>query len=145
MSVNYDIPAEQGSDFWLHIRYLDDDGNPINLSNYSAKMEIRRSYEMDGVLAVFTGNPFGATVGLTGGTMGGTYGFTGGYGGISLNRSIDGATGQTGGMLLFVSGVGMGDMPIGKFVYDIQIKGTTGNNVIRLMEGRFDSSPRVTR
>jgi hypothetical protein len=134
MSANYDIPAEQGSDFFLHIRYLDENGTPIDLTNYKAEMQVRRSYEMDGVLAFFTSNPRGATIGNTGG-----------YGGITLNCSYDGVTGYTGGIFLTGTGTGMANMPIGKFVYDLRIVGTTGGNIVRMLEGRFDSSPRVTR
>jgi len=134
MSANYDIPAEQGSDFFLHIRYLDEDDNPVDLSDYTAEMQVRRSYEMDGVLAFFTSDPCGATIGNTFG-----------YGGITLNCSYDGVTGYTGGVFITATGTGMSNMPIGKFVYDLRILGITGNNVVRMLEGRFDSSPRVTR
>jgi hypothetical protein len=134
MSANYDITAEQGSDFNIHIRYLEENGTSVNLANHTAKMQIRRSYEMDGILAVFTSSPFGATVGLTGS-----------YGGITLNCSIAGATGFTGGILLEVKGSGMANMPIGKFVYDLQLSSITGGSIVRLIEGRFDSSPRVTK
>lgn len=133
MSANYDIPAEQGSDFWLYLRYLNNEEIPFDFSNYTAKMEVRRSYELGGVLASFSGNPLGATVGLTGG-----------YGGITLNVDVSGTTGATGGILLYVSGSGMADMPVGKFVYDIQVSNSNGSS-IRLMEGRFDTTPSVTK
>lgn len=139
MSANYDIPAEQGSDFLLHIRYLNEDGTPVDLTNYTAKMQVRRSYEMDGVLASFTSSPFGVTVGNTGGISGGY------VGGITLNCSISGSTGYTGGIFVTAVGAGMANMPIGKFVYDLQLLGVTGGGVVRLVEGRFDSSARVTR
>ena len=134
MSANYDIPAEQGSDFFLHIRYLDEAGVPVDLTNYTAKMQVRRSYEMDCVLEVCTSSPRGATVGLTGG-----------YGGITLNCSTAGATGFTGGIFLTATGTGMKNMPIGKFVYDLHIASITGGNIVRLIDGRFDSSAQVTR
>ena len=133
MSANYDINAPQGSDFSLHIRYLNENDTPVDLSGYSAKMQVRRSYELPGVLGVFTSTPFGATVGLTGS-----------YGGITLNCSLEGSTGYTGGILLEVKGVGMSNMPIGRFVYDVQL--TKNEQAIRLVEGRFDTSPgSVTR
>lgn len=134
MSANYDIPAEQGSDLSLHLKYLDENGNPIDLTNYNAKLEVRRSYGFTGPLAVFTSEPFGATVGITGG-----------YGGITMNCSINGTTGNTGGMLLYINGVGMSNLPSGKFVYDLQFIGNTGGSIIRIIEGRFDTSPRVTK
>lgn len=133
MSANYDINAPQGSNFSLHIRYLDENDTPFNLDGYAAKMQIRRSYGLSGILGEFTSNPFGATVGLTGS-----------YGGITLNCSIAGATGFTGGIFLSVKGVGMSNMPTGRFVYDLQI--TKDQEAIRLLDGRFDTSPgSVTR
>ena len=133
MSANYDIPAEQGSDLSIHLKYLDENGNPIDLTNYKAKLEVKRSYGFTGALATITSTPFGATVGVSGG-----------FGGITLNCSIAGATGSTGGMLLYVSGVGMANLPVGKFVYDLQLSGVSGDSITRIIEGRFDSSPRVT-
>jgi hypothetical protein len=44
-----------------------------------------------------------------------------------------------------VKGSGMANMPIGKFVYDLQLSSITGGSIVRLIEGRFDSSPRVTK
>lgn len=134
MSANYDLNTDQGSDLTLHLRYLEENGTPVDLTNFTAKMQVRRSYEMDGVLAIFTSSPFGATVGNTGG-----------YGGITLNCNYTGATGYTGGIFLDIKGQGMANMPIGKFVYDLQLFGSTGGSIIRILEGRFDSSPRVTR
>ena len=127
MSANYDINAPQGSDFFFHIRYLNENDTPVDLSNASAKMHIRRSYGFTSTLAEFTSSPFGATIGTTGS-----------FGGITLNCSIAGATGFTGGIFLTASGAGMANMPIGKFVYDLLL--VEGSNQTRLIEGRFDTT-----
>jgi hypothetical protein len=133
MSANYDITAPQGSDFSLHIQYLNENDTAVDLKTYAAKMQIRRSYELSGVLGEFTSTPFGATVGLTGS-----------YGGITLNCSLQGTTGYTGGIFLSINGAGMANMPIGKFVYDLKL--IKGQEAIRLIEGRFDTMPgSVTR
>jgi len=134
MSANYDIPAEQGSDLSIHLKYLDENELAVDLSEYTAKLEVRRSYGFTFSLATITSSPFGATVGNTGG-----------YGGITMNCSISGNTGSTGGMLLYVNGIGMANLPVGKFVYDLQFIRNTGGSVIRIIEGRFDTSPRVTK
>lgn len=134
MSANYDIPAEQGSDLSIHLKYLDENGIAIDLSNYVAKLEVRRSYGFTAPLITITSDPFDAIVGNTGG-----------YGGITMNCSISGSTGTTGGLLLHVRGVGMANLPVGKFVYDLQFFGNTGGSIVRIIEGRFDTSPRVTR
>lgn len=140
MSANYDIPAEQGSDFSLYIKYLDENGTPVDLTNYTGKMQVRRSYEMD-ALATFTSQPYGVTVGSISG-ISGDY-----VGGITLNCGTNGVTGVSGGILITVTGSGMDYMPIGKFVYDLQIFGLSGStgNAVRLLDGRFDCSPSVTR
>lgn len=127
MSANYDINAPQGSDFLFHLRYLNENDTPVDLTGSSAKMQVRRSYGFTGILAEFTSSPHGATIGLTGG-----------YGGITLNCSVSGTTGFTGGLFLTASGSGMANMPIGKFVYDLII--IQGNNQTRLIDGRFDTT-----
>ena len=40
----YDITAEQGSTFGLNLNYKDDDDNPISLTGYNARMQVRRNY-----------------------------------------------------------------------------------------------------
>jgi hypothetical protein len=133
MSANYDIIAQQGSDFTLYLQYLNENDTPVDLTNCSVRMQVRRSYELDTILGDFSSSPFGATVGLTGS-----------HGGITLNCSINGVTGFTGGILLFVDGTGMSDMPIGRFVYDMKL--TNSQKATRLIEGRFDTGPgSVTR
>lgn len=134
MSANYDITSDQGSDFNLHLSYYDENDNPIDLQTYNAELQVRRSYGMTGILAFVTSNPFGATVGGTGS-----------FGGITMNCNYNGATGYTGGILLTITGTGLENMPVGKFVYDLRIVGATSGNVTRVIEGRWDSLPQVTR
>jgi hypothetical protein len=43
----YDISAEQGTNYLTAITYTDDDGDPVNLTGYTARMQVRR----------FTGSP----------------------------------------------------------------------------------------
>ena len=42
MAVNYNIEAEKGSTFVLHVQYLDDDNNVVDLSGMTASMQVRR-------------------------------------------------------------------------------------------------------
>lgn len=38
----YDILAEQGSNYLTTITYTDDDGDPVNLTGYTARMQVRK-------------------------------------------------------------------------------------------------------
>jgi hypothetical protein len=38
------LVLDQGSNFTILFRYLDDDGNPIDLTGYHARSQMRRSY-----------------------------------------------------------------------------------------------------
>jgi len=44
MAVYSNLILDQGSDFTVLFRYLDDDGNAIDLTGYHAKSQMRRSY-----------------------------------------------------------------------------------------------------
>lgn len=38
----YNISAEQGSDYQATVTYTDDGGDPVNLTGYSAQMQVRK-------------------------------------------------------------------------------------------------------
>lgn len=38
----YDISAEQGSNYLTTITYTDDDGDPVNLTGYTTRMQVRK-------------------------------------------------------------------------------------------------------
>jgi len=40
----YDITADQGATYSIVITYKDNNGNPINLTGYTARMQLRASY-----------------------------------------------------------------------------------------------------
>jgi hypothetical protein len=43
MAAHYDIQAEQGSTFQLHMVYNDNGNTAVDLSSYSGRMQVRRS------------------------------------------------------------------------------------------------------
>jgi hypothetical protein len=113
--------------------WLDDNGNPINLTGFSMKMVIR----------AFLGSPV-ALLTLSSATSTGSYIALGGSAGtITLNFAhADTAALQIGGIPLpgFLSG-GARVYPLG--VYDLQYTDPSGN-VGYLLEGSVSLDPQVT-
>ena len=75
-SGRYDISAEQGVTFKLHLRYSDSNSENINLDNYVGRMQVRRSpQDSDMVLFVTTGGTGDVPVGggVTGGGITGEF------------------------------------------------------------------------
>ena len=50
----YDIIIEQGATFQMSLTWNDNTGSPINLSGYSARMQVRTSYEAEETLVSLT-------------------------------------------------------------------------------------------
>ena len=137
----YDIYAEQGTTFKLHLLYKHSGGTGIDLSGYNGALQVRRSVSDDKAILYLTNN------GVTGGGVTGEFliGLNGirGIGGISFNTAIDG-TGQTGGILMRVDHTTMKNAIPGKHFYDFELQNTV-NEVNRLTEGTFEISRNVTR
>ena len=54
VATQLDLKIEQGADFAFTVKYIDDAGAPINLTDYTAKMKIRPSKDSDLLLAEYT-------------------------------------------------------------------------------------------
>lgn len=137
----YDIYAEQGTTFKLHLDYKYQGGTGIDLSNFTGEMQVRRSSKDSGVLIFLTDN------GVTGGGITGEFNIGGGIagvGGISFNTAVDGTDGYTGGILFRVDSTTMKNVPSGKHFYDFEMTNTLGE-VMRLIEGTFEVSREITR
>jgi hypothetical protein len=148
----HDIFVEQGGSFTLHMNYQNNDGTGLTLDAYTAQMQVRRSAEdpqmllwVSGTTASYTtGNPHSGSV--TGGGDTGEFS-TGsgvsGTGNITLDVTVSGATGSTGGILVTIDADTMANVPAGRHVYDIELyKGNTTN---KLLKGRFEVEAEVTR
>ena len=138
----YDIYAEQGSTFKLHLQYKYAGGTGIDLSTFGGAMQVRRSSKDDGIVLFLTGS------GVTGGGITGEF-MSGlgiaGIGGISFNTSINGATlGATGGILLQIDANTMKYVPHGKHFYDLELINNLGE-VQRFIEGTFEVPREITR
>lgn len=111
----YDITIEQGADFFINLTYKDDTGSPIDLTGYSARMQVREDYSSATALV-------DATTGNGDITLGGVSGSID----IHIPASVTGAL----------------NFDTGK--YDIEIVDASGV-VTRLLQGSVVLSPEVTR
>jgi hypothetical protein len=137
----YDIQADQGATFKLHLHYKFSGGTGIDIGNFTGRMQVRRSSKDPNIILFLTQN------GVTGGGVTGEFDIGGGIagvGGISFNTSIAGSTGFTGGILLRVDDGTMTNVPSGKHFYDLELRNSLGE-VMRLMEGSFEVSREITR
>lgn len=142
----YDISADQGSTFRFHVTYMDSAENAVDLDNYTASMQVRRSFTSDTILLTITGGTMDGSV-IGGGSTGyftGTGGVSG-TGGILLNSDITGVTGTTGGIYISVDHVTMKNIPRGRHFYDLEMTSLSDDSVTRILKGRFEVDPEVTR
>jgi len=148
-SANYDIKVDQGSTFIFNVSYLDSSESEVDLTNYSAELQVRKSMFTDKILLSATGNTSSGSIiggGSTGYFLSGTGSNTVGSGGIFLNASTGGVTGSgsnTGGIHISVDATTMKNVPRGIHFYDLEL--TTGSVVTRILEGRFEVSSEITR
>jgi len=140
-AARYDMYAEQGTTFKLHLDYKYKGGTGIDLSNFTGEIQVRRSSKDSGLLL------FLSSSGVTGGGITGEFSNSdgvSGVGGISFNTAIDGSSGYTGGILLKVDSNTMKNVPYGKHFYDFELTNSLGE-VQRLIEGSFEVSREITR
>ncbi len=115
MAANYDITIEQGATFQLNLIWKDSAGVPIDLTGYTAKMQVRQRYASDdAVLSLST----------TAGTIV--------LGGVAGTINITGPAADTAAIT------------IKQGVYDVELT-SAGGIVTRLIEGCVAISPEVTR
>ena len=67
-AAKYNITIEQGANFSRTITYKDSNGDPINLSTYTARMQIRENYNFPILVSLTTENG-GITLGGSEGTI----------------------------------------------------------------------------
>lgn len=144
----FNILADQGANYVLYFLYETDSGDPIDISSYTGRMQVRRSTYATDILVGVTGDVANGT--LRGGGSTGSYkeedGGVIGVGGIFLNASLGGVTGaggSTGGVYISIDSSTMANCPHGRHVYDCEL--IAGDVVTRVLQGRFEVRPEVTR
>jgi hypothetical protein len=111
----YNIIADQGATFTRQLTWKDSAGAPVNLTSYTARMQLRPSVDAAGaaVLELTTEN----------------------------NRIVLGGTAGT--IDLTVPAAAMGSVAADTYAYDLEM--VFGSVVTRLVQGSFDLRGEVTR
>lgn len=118
MAQTYNILIDQGSTYTFSVTYKDDTGNTIDLSNYTAQLQVREKYTSTSANINLTSSP------LNGIEVGGSDGV------------ID---------VVFQPGDTQSLERVRKaYVYDLEITSPL-SVVTRLIEGNFIVTPEVTR
>jgi hypothetical protein len=139
----YDIYAEQGVSFKLHLQYSDTGNNPVNFAGYTGAMQVRES-ETDKNIYLFLSHR-----GITGGGITGEFDLSAGegiagIGGISFNTGVTGTPGVTGGIFLSIDKDTMSYLPAKKYLYDLKLT-SPNNETARIIEGIFEVYRQITR
>ena len=112
----YNLSIEQGATFDLEIRYKDANGDPVDLTGYDARLQIREFiYSQNFVLGLDSSE--------------------------SLNNIYTG--GSAGTIDINIQPEITKDFVPGNYVYDLEIY--TSSNVYRLIQGKFTVTSEVTR
>ena len=142
----YDISVDQGSTFIFWMGYCDSSGASVDLSGYTASMQVRRSVIDTDIILDISG---GATAlgGVTGGGSTGEYSSGGSAAssasGITLNASTAGAKGTAGGVYIYIESDTMKNVPPGNHQYDFEFN--DGGVITKVISGRFEVEGEVTR
>jgi hypothetical protein len=122
----YNFLIEQGATFQLELQYKDSNSNPIDLSGYSGRLQIRQTIPSTAVLLCLSSSlrPDGT--------------------GINFSGS-NGTTPPTSGSIgIYISAVSSSQLTFDQAVYDLEIE-SSGGFVTRLIEGSVQLSKEVTR
>ena len=152
MAAEYNITHDKGTTFKFYALYKNSSGTAIDLANYTARMQVRRSPDDSDVVLFVTGSTMnnGTGVVFNGSVTGG--GSPGectlgsgirGTGDIKLNAGSTGATGTNGGIYIQFDPVTSANLPTGRSFYDLEL--ITGDEVSRIIEGRFETRSNITR
>ena len=121
----YTFIIEQGATTDFEVKWTDANGSPVDLTYYSARMQIRSNYG-------------------SGGTLYATLSSTLDSAGTGLNRS--GSTGvvplQSGSIGIFISAASSSNFTFTEAKYDLEM--VSGSYVTRLLEGKVKLSKEVT-
>lgn len=111
----YNATIDQGATWSVTVTYEDPSGTPVNLTGYTAAMQVRQQYSSE-------------TADLT---------LTTSNGGIAI-------TGATGVVVVTMTDEQTGALDEGYYVYDLELT-SAGGQVIRLIQGQLTVAPEVTR
>lgn len=137
-AAQYDMNLDRGSTFKVTLDLEDTANDPVDLTNYTAEMQVRRSIKDDKMVCqLTTGWPVGCFgPGVTGEFEKGN-GVTGHTGGIVLNYQ-----GVTGKILIEIdSKTSYWGFEKSRLFYDLKLNNTGDNSVTSIIKGEIRSSP----
>lgn len=122
----YNFLIEQGATFQLELQYKDSNNEPINLSGYSGRLQIRQSVPSTVVLLCLSSSlePDGT--------------------GINFSGSNGTTPPSSGSIGIYISAISSSQLTFDQAVYDLEIESSNGF-VTRLIEGGVQVSKEVTR
>jgi len=127
----YSFTIEQGTTLDFEIQYKDSNGNPINLTGYTGKMQIRSTYSGSGdTYLTFSSS------------LGDTYNKTSGSSFLSFSGSNLTTPPTSGSIGIYAGWQATNNLNFSTAFYDIEI--TKGNNKTRVLEGKIQLSKQVT-
>ena len=121
----YSFTIEQGSTLNLEIQYKDGDSNPVNLSGYGGRMQLRSAVDSSIIIIALSSSLQADGTGLN---------FSG------SNGTTPPSSGSIG---IYVSAASSSALNFTTAVYDLEIY--SGSVVNRILEGQVQLSKEVTR
>jgi hypothetical protein len=115
MAAKYDIVCDQGATFSRELSWLDSESIPVDLTNYTARMQVRETAESSTALLSLTTENGRIALGGTAGTI-----------------------------TLTVSATDTAAVVAGEYLYDLEIVSSLGT-VTRLLQGCFTVDAEITR
>ena len=128
---NYSFTIEQGATTDFEIVYKDSNGNPIDLTGYDARMQLKDSIGGSSTFLTLSSSltPDGTGLNLSG------------SGGNNASKPL-----TSGSIGIFISHVTSSNLTFGTAVYDLEIVSGSGNTAVvtRLLQGKINLSKEVT-
>ena len=128
---NYDFTIEQGATVDFAVQYKDSGSNPIDLSGYQARMQLRRTLGSSTIYITLSSclGPCGTGLNLSG------------SGGQSASTPP-----SSGSIGVFISAMSSSQLTFTSALYDLEIASGSGNCAVvtRLLEGVVTLSKNVT-
>jgi hypothetical protein len=117
----YSFIIEQGSTVNFSIVYNDSNGNPVDLSQYGSKMQIRQTYSSPPLLTLSSSLNADGT-------------------GLNMSNAVSGAIG------IYIASCTSSMLTFNEALYDLDIISGSGDcpTVTRILEGKVKLSPEVT-
>ena len=128
---NYSFTIEQGATTDFEIVYKDSNGDPIDLTGYNARMQLKDSIGGSSTFLTLSSSlsPDGTGLNLSG------------SGGNAASKPL-----TSGSIGIFISHATSSNLTFGTAVYDLEIVSGSGNTAVvtRLLQGKVNLSKEVT-